>query len=96
LIRLFVKLPEMLEDRLSDVETRPLLAKVNDFIRFLDKNHGIVFTQSHRKLNDLELKEQQKQAKQGEKKRSAPADGTRAPETESVKKKDRKLNSGPA
>jgi MRG len=88
LIRLFVKLPEMLEDKLSDVETRPLLAKVNDFIRFLDKNHGIVFTQSHRKLNDLELKEQQKQAKQGEKKRSVPADGTRT-ETESAKKKDR-------
>lgn len=68
LLRLFVRLPEMLADRLSDAEARPIIARVNDFVRFLHKNHGTLLTQTHRKLNELELKEQQKMMKLEEKK----------------------------
>jgi mortality factor 4-like protein 1 len=58
LLRLFVRLPEMLSDNLPDEEVRPIVAKVNDFVRFLHKNQGSLLTQTHRKLNESELKEQ--------------------------------------
>jgi hypothetical protein len=70
LLRLFVRLPEVLADSMSDDEARPILAKVNDFVRFLHKNQGTLLTQSHRKLNEAELKEQRRLAKKEEKKRS--------------------------
>lgn len=70
LLRLFVRLPDMLVDNLSEVERRPILAKVNDFIRFLHKNQGTLLTQTHRKFNELELKEKEKQIRMEEKKRS--------------------------
>jgi MRG/RNA binding activity-knot of a chromodomain len=60
LLRLFVRLPEMLSDNLPDEEARPIIAKVNDFVRFLHKNQGTILTQTHRKLNVLELTEQKK------------------------------------
>jgi MRG len=60
LLRLFVRLPEILSDNLPDEEIRPIVAKVNDFIRFLHKNQGSLLTQTHRKLNESELKEHQK------------------------------------
>ena len=69
LLRLFIRLPEMLADNLPDDECRQIMAKVNDFIRFLHKNHTSLFTQTHRKLNELERSEQQKLQKQEEKRR---------------------------
>lgn len=38
LLRLFVRLPEMLAGELSEAEARPIIAKVNDFVRFLHKS----------------------------------------------------------
>lgn len=69
LLRLFIRLPEMLADNLPEDEGRQIMAKVNDFIRFLHKNHSVLFTQTHRKLNELEKIEQQKIQKQEIKKR---------------------------
>ena len=69
LLRLFVRLPDMLADQLTEAEARPIIAKVNDFVRFLHKNHGTLLAQSHRKLNEAELKEQQKLLKAAERKR---------------------------
>jgi mortality factor 4-like protein 1 len=71
LLRLFVRLPEMLMDQISDSEARPIFAKVNDFVRFLHKNYSTLFTQTHRKLNEAEIKEQQKLEKSEERKRKA-------------------------
>jgi hypothetical protein len=69
LLRLFVRLPGMLSDVLTDAETRPILAKVNDLLRFLNKNQPTLFVQSCRKLNELELLEKQKIVKLEDKKR---------------------------
>ena len=69
LLRLFVRLPDMLADQLAEAEARPIIAKVNDFVRFLHKNHATLLAQSHRKLNEAELKEQQKLLKTAERKR---------------------------
>jgi hypothetical protein len=69
LLRLFVRLPGMLSDALTDAETRPILAKVNDLLRFLNKNQPTLFVQSCRKLNELELLEKQKIVKLENKKR---------------------------
>jgi hypothetical protein len=69
LLRLFIRLPELLADNLPEDEGRPITAKVNDFIRFLNKNHSSLLSQTHRKLNELEKREQQKLENQEEKKR---------------------------
>jgi len=69
LLRMFVRLPALLADELTDTEARPILAKVNDFLRFLNKNQPALLVQNCRKLNDLELLEQQKIAKVEERKR---------------------------
>jgi len=69
LLRLCIRLPDMLSDSLSEAEVRPIIAKVNDLVRFLHKNHGTLLTQPHRKLNEAELKEQQKILKNEERKR---------------------------
>jgi hypothetical protein len=69
LLRLFVRLPGMLSDVLTDAETRPILAKVNDLLRFLNKNQPTLFVQSCRKLNELELLEKQKITKMEDRKR---------------------------
>ena len=60
LLRLFIRLPEMLADNVPDDEGRQIMAKVNDFIRFLHKNQSSLLTQTHRKLNELEKSEKQK------------------------------------
>jgi mortality factor 4-like protein 1 len=78
LLRLFVRLPELLEDELSEAEARPILAKVNDFVRFLNKNQNTLFLQSYRKLNDLEVKEQQKLIKNEERKHKRAMEGEAA------------------
>jgi len=69
LLRLFVRLPDMLAGQLDEADARPVIAKVNDFVRFLHKNHESLLTQSYRKLNEAELKEQQKILKAEERKR---------------------------
>ena len=69
LLRLFVRLPELITDALKDAEARPIFAKVNDFLRFLSKNQGSLFAQPYRKLNDLEKKEQMKHLKSQDRKR---------------------------
>lgn len=72
LLRLFVRLPEMLadyQDEISEQEIRTIVAKVNDFVRFLHKNQAVLFAQRYRKLNDLELKESRRLARLEEKKK---------------------------
>jgi MRG/HSF-type DNA-binding len=69
LLRLFIRLPEMLSENLPDNESRSIMAKVNDFIRFLHKNHVALLNQTHRKLNELEKHEQRKAIQMEEKKR---------------------------
>ena len=73
LLRLFIRLPEMLVDNLPDDEGRQIMGKVNDFIRFIHKNQSSILTQTHRKLNELEKSGQQKVQKQEEKKRKEHA-----------------------
>lgn len=57
LLRLFVRLPAMLTDRLTEADARPIYAKVNDFIRFLHKNQDTLLVPNCRPLNELETKE---------------------------------------
>ena len=71
LLRLFVRLPDMIAGDLDESEARPIIAKVNDFVRFLHKNHASLLTQTYRKLNDAELREQQKLLKAEERKRKS-------------------------
>lgn len=62
LLRLFIRLPALLSDSIpEEAIKRPLIAKVNDFVRFVHKNQGIILTQTYRKLNELELKERHRQ-----------------------------------
>jgi MRG len=53
LLRLFVMLPEILgndsNNNLTLQQSRPIVAKVNDLIRFLHKNHGLFFHQQNQK-----------------------------------------------
>jgi MRG len=69
LLRLFIRLPEMLADNVPEDEGRQIMAKVNDFIRFIHKNQSSLLTQTHRKLNELEKGEQQRLEKQEVRKR---------------------------
>ena len=69
LLRLFVRLQAMIDDELSDAESKPIYAKINDFVRFLHKNQGTMLAQTHRRLNDLEQKEKSKLVKAEERKR---------------------------
>lgn len=47
LLRLFVKLPDIIGDNLPHQQCRPIVAKVNDLARFLHKNHAAVFQQQN-------------------------------------------------
>jgi len=58
--RLFTRLPDLVSDELSEAESRPIYAKVNDFVRFLHKNHGTMLAQPFRKMNDAEMKEKKR------------------------------------
>lgn len=69
LLRLFVRLPAILADELSESDARPVLAKVNDLARFLHKNQGSVLGQPYRKLTDVEEKERAKLTKKEEARR---------------------------
>lgn len=71
LLRLFSHLPAILADAYDGDEdvTKPLLAKLNDIIRFFQKNQSNLFAQSYRKKNENELILEQKIAKRQERKR---------------------------
>lgn len=75
LLRLFVRLPNMFNDILDSSKNnndttnnnngiidqmKQIYGKVNDLLRFLHKNYNTIFIQTHRKLNEMEIKEQQK------------------------------------
>ena len=78
LLRLFVRLPPMIAEaaHIPEDEARTIVAKVNDFIRFMHKNQPALFSQSYRKLNELELKIQQKERKNAERKRKRVEEST--------------------
>ena len=81
LLRLFCRLPSILVDAYQrndddidnddddDDTLRTILAKLNDFARFLQKNQSIIFCQSYRKKNEAELRFEQKQIKRLERRR---------------------------
>ena len=48
---------------------KPIIAKINDLARFLQKNQSALFHQSYRKKNEEELRLEQKEAKRQERKR---------------------------
>ena len=47
LLRLFVRLPQILHENLSPDDSRPILAKINDLVRFLNKNQAKLFALKH-------------------------------------------------
>jgi mortality factor 4-like protein 1 len=71
LLRLFCQLPSILDDTYDKEEdiTKGILAKINDFLRFLQKDQSTLFAQSYRKKNESELSQEQKEAKREERKR---------------------------
>jgi MRG/RNA binding activity-knot of a chromodomain len=86
LLRFFVKVPEILADRQSKLtndtealvafenQTKQVLGKINDLIRFLHKHQSTMFADSYRKLNDAELREEQKWIRHLERKRKRVED----------------------
>ena len=54
LLRLFLRLPAILVGELSESESKSILAKLNDLVRFLQKHQTVIFAQSYRRLNDRE------------------------------------------
>ena len=54
LLRLFLRLPAILVGELSESESRSILAKLNDLVRFLQKHQTVIFAQSYRRLNESE------------------------------------------
>lgn len=55
LLRLFIRLPALLVGELTEKESKSILARLNDLVRFLQKHQTTLFSQSYRKLNDEEL-----------------------------------------
>jgi hypothetical protein len=66
LLRLLVRLPDLVASGVDEVEARSIFAKINDFVRFLHKNQATLLKQNFRKLNNLEVKERQKMLKRAE------------------------------
>ena len=54
LLRLFLRLPALLVGELSESESKSILAKLNDLVRFLQKHHTTIFAQSYRRWNEME------------------------------------------
>ena len=54
LLRLFLRLPAVLVGELSELESKSILAKLNDLVRFLQKHQTTIFAQSYRRWNDME------------------------------------------
>ena len=85
LLRLCLKIPDLLAEQLPklvrgdeveveaikayEVESKQILAKVSDLIRFLHKHQSTMFADSYRKMNEAELREEQKWARYIERKR---------------------------
>ena len=72
LLRLFCQLPSILAEAYENEEdiTKPMLAKINDIIRFLTKNQSHLFSVTpYRVKNEDELRLEQKIAKREERKR---------------------------
>ncbi|GAX14258.1 hypothetical protein FisN_1Hh453 [Fistulifera solaris] len=61
LLRLLVRLPALLAETMTEVESRSIIAKLNDFVRYMYKNQTVLFQQTYRKLSDLEQELQQKE-----------------------------------
>ncbi|GKY95336.1 hypothetical protein MPSEU_000496500 [Mayamaea pseudoterrestris] len=68
LLRLLTRLPALLLDNAAEQELRPILAKVNDFVRFMHKSDSL-WALSYRPLNDAELGEKIKLEKMKDTKR---------------------------
>jgi len=49
LLRMFVRLPSLMAEQLSESKMRPILSKVNDLVRYLLKHQGALFLQSYQK-----------------------------------------------
>lgn len=85
LLRLCLKIPELLAERVPKIvkgvdmevearkayetESKQILAKVNDLIRFLHKHQSTTFADSYRKMNESEIREEQKWVRYVERKR---------------------------
>lgn len=54
LLRLFLRLPALLVGELSESESKSILAKLNDLVRFLQKHQTTIFAQSYRRWNEVE------------------------------------------
>ena len=95
LLRLCLKIPELLAEqqptpstddesgmealRQYEKESKQILAKVNDLIRFLHKHQSTMFADSYRKKNEAELRDEQrwmrrKRKRPAEEKQEAKAD----------------------
>jgi hypothetical protein len=74
LLRLCLRLADIVAQDMDEEESKPLYAKVNDLVRFLHKHQSTLFAQSYRKLNQAELQQQSKQEKLKERKRKRLAD----------------------
>ena len=61
LLRLLVSLPSLMAETMTEDESRPIIAKLNDFVRYMYKNQTLLFQQSYRKLSDLEQEVQEKE-----------------------------------
>ena len=70
LVRLFCDLPAIMAENFDTEEVKPMIAKVNDLIRFFQKNQSRLFSPTpYRIKNDDELRLEQKIAKRQERKR---------------------------
>jgi len=69
LLRLFVHLPALLAENLTDTESRPILSKLGDLIRFLQKHQSTLFTQAYRKPNEDEIRENDRRLRKLEQKK---------------------------
>jgi hypothetical protein len=86
LLRFFLKVPEILAGQQSKLtndtealgafenETKKVLAQINDLVRFLHKHQSTMFADSYRKLNEAEMREEQKWIKHVERKRKRVED----------------------
>lgn len=72
LLRLLVSLPSLMADTMTEDESRPIIAKLNDFVRYMYKNQTILFQQTYRKLSDLELEVREKEQTRKAQKRKRP------------------------
>jgi mortality factor 4-like protein 1 len=78
LLRLLVRLPALLAETMTEDESRSIIAKLNDFVRYMYKNQTVLFQQTYRKLSDLEQELQQKEQTRKTRKRKVVHEETQA------------------